>query len=212
LPEQASLGTIRTRLGWARKHVEDLKKASDEFMRADPDPGSAIDYKQEPYAGRILVSVHLPDGFPDEFGRLMGGAFHQLRSLIDNLAYQLVLANHGTPTKKTEFPILIDGTDFEAKTRRALDGMSATARAAIKALQPFSEWPEHPEHTTIWLIHELNNIDKHRLAHLACLWIATCGGAFHAKGEVGAKFVHVAERGVAEDGAPLLDVVGTLPG
>lgn len=114
----------------------------------------------------------------------MGGAFHQLRSLFDNLAYQLVLANGEEPTKRTEFPILKDGTNFERDTRRALRGMSGTAKTAIKALQPFNEWPKHPEHTTIWLIHELNNIDKHRLAHLACLWIATCNGTLYVKGNV----------------------------
>jgi hypothetical protein len=89
--------------------------------------------------------------------------------------------------------------------------MSSTAKATIKDLQPFNEWPGHPEHTTLFLIHELNNIDKHRLAHLACLWIATCGGTMYMKGNVTAadidgRFEHVAERGVAQHGTPLLDV------
>jgi hypothetical protein len=207
--EKASLDGIQTRLGWARQYVNDLKKISADFMRPDPNPGSAIDYEQKP--GHVLVSVYLPGDFPDEFGRIMGGAFHQLRSLFDNLAYQLVLANHGTPTKKTEFPILKDGTDFDKRTKNALAGMSTTARAEIKALQPFNEWPQHPEHTTLWLIHELNNIDKHRLAHLACLWIATCNATLNTMGgipaaDIDARFEYVAERGVAEHKAPLLDI------
>jgi hypothetical protein len=87
--------------------------------------------------------------------------------------------------------------------------MSPTARATIERLQPFNEWPERPKDTTLWLIHELNNIDKHRIAHLACLWIATCSGTLYGKGataaEIEGRIEHVHRRGIAEHGATLLD-------
>jgi hypothetical protein len=206
---------FETRLDWARKYVEELKTAADGFVNDGRD-GTAVDYKQDDKAGRILVSVHLPYGFPEDFGRMIGAAFHELRAAFDNLAYQLVLANGGTPTGKTDFPIFWRPPDgeFAAATNQRLKGMSGSARAAIERLQPFNEWPERPKDTKLWLIHELNNLDKHRIAHLACLWIAQCHGKLLLKedsgatrpAEIDARFEHVHRRGVAEDGAPLLDM------
>jgi hypothetical protein len=198
--EEASLGPVETRLGWARKYVDELKEAFDAFMD-DSQEGSALDYKHENSKGRVHVTVFLPNGFPDDFGRIIGGAFHQL-----------VLANEGTPTKRTAFPVLPACSEgkFAAKTKQRLDGMSSSARATIERLQPFNEWPERPKDTTLWLIDELNNIDKHRIAHLACLWIATCSGKLMMKGptaeDVGAWAAHEPKRGIAEDGATLLDL------
>lgn len=206
----ASIDAFKTRIDWARKYAQELEEATDALM-GDGRDGTAVDYKHDNDAGRIHISVHLPNGFPEDFGRIISGAFHQLRSAFDNLAYQLVLANEGTPSKKTEFPILWKPPDgkFAAATKSQLDGMSDTARASIERLQPFNEWPESPKDTTLWLIHELNNIDKHRIAHLACLWIATCSGELKMKGptaaHIGARAAHEPTRGIAEHNATLLD-------
>lgn len=212
--QTASIRAFETRIGWARKYADELKTATDAFMDNGSE-GTAIDYKHDNKAGRILVSVHLPNGFPEDFGRIIGAALHELRSAFDNLAYQLVLAGNGTPTSKTEFPILWRPPDgeFAAAMNQRLEGMSGTARAAIERLQPFNEWPDRPKDTTLWLIHELNNLDKHRIAHLACLWIAHCKGTLFFKEDSGAtavgieaRFEHVHRRGVADDGAPLIDL------
>jgi hypothetical protein len=202
LSKKASLDVVRMRLNRTRKHVKELKAAESEFMRTDPDARSAIHYDQKP--GEVLVTVHLPNGFPIDLGGIISDAFHQLRAALDNLAYQLVRANDETPDGKTEFPIFKDEAIFDRDAPRKMRGMSDPVRATIEGLQPFREWPEHPEHTTIWLIHDLNKIDKHRIPQLACLWIATCKGEFRAAGDVGAKWVHVAERGAVEHGATLL--------
>lgn len=210
MAEAPSIAAFKTRIDWARKYAQELEEATNSLMR-DGHDGTAVDYKHDDNAGRIHVSVHLPNGFPEDFGRIIGGAFHQLRSAFDNLAYQLVLANGGTTTKQTEFPIFWKPPDgeFATATKRRLEGMSGTARATIERLQPFNEWPERPKDTTLWLIHELNNIDKHRIAHLACLWIATCSGELNMKGptaaHIGAWAAHEPRRGIAEHGATLLD-------
>ncbi|NLT07176.1 MAG: hypothetical protein GXY03_12820 [Solirubrobacterales bacterium] len=211
MAETASLAPVQTRIGWARKYVDELKEATNAFMSTDAD-ASAVNYKQDRTVGQILVSVHLPNGFPEDFGRVIGGAFHQLRSAFDNLAYQLVLANGGTPTKQTSFPVLADcpNGQFAAMTNQRLAGMSKSARATIKRLQPFNEWPERPKDTTLWLIHELNNLDKHRIHHLACLWIATCNSTLYMKGataaDINSRVEYFASRGVAEHDAPLIDI------
>ena len=209
-PEQGSLKPVQTRLDWARKYVKELEEAANAFF-GDGQDGTAIDYKHDDNAGRIHVSVHLPTGFPEDLGRVIGGAFHQMRAAFDNLVYQLVLANGGTPTKKTAFPVLFECADgkFPAIAKQRLAGVSDTARATIERLQPYEEWPERPKDTILWLVDELNNIDKHRIAHLACLWIATCNGTLYGKGstaeQIQGRIEDVHPRGIAEHGATLLD-------
>lgn len=205
------MDAFRTRVDWARNYAEELKETSDAFMRQNEE-GSAVKVERDPNAGWLRVSVHLPDGFPDNLGRIVGGGLHQLRSALDNLAYQLVLAGGGTPDKQTAFPILetCPEGEFAAKTDRRLKGMSGTAKAAIEGLQPYNAWPEHPDNSMIWLINELNNIDKHRIAHLACLWIAKCevdvtflGGTLD---DVGARVESEHGRGIAEHDATLYEL------
>ncbi|HST70038.1 MAG TPA: hypothetical protein VLI94_10315 [Solirubrobacterales bacterium] len=211
MAEPASLAPFETRVRWARKYAEELKEACDGFMK-DNEAGSAMKVERDSDVGRLLVTVHLPDGFPEDLGRIVGGGLHQLRSALDNLAYQLVLTNGGTPTKSTAFPILLQPPDggFAANTKKRLEGMSGTARAAIEGLQPYNAWPEHPDNSTIWLIHELNNIDKHRISHLACLWISTFQGRLLLDGsdpeDIGVWVAQEPWRGIAEHGAMLLDV------
>ena len=205
----ASIDAFNTRIDWARKYFVELEEATNALM-GDGRDGTAVDYKQDNNAGRIHVSVHLPNGVPEDFGRIIAGAFHELRSAFDNLVYQLVLANGGTPTKQTAFPVLWEKPDreFAATTKGQLVGVSDTARAAIERLQPFNEWPERPKDTILWLINELNNIDKHRIAHLACLWIAHCDGTLYGKGataeQIQGRIEEVHPRGIAEHGATLL--------
>jgi hypothetical protein len=208
--EQASLKPVETRLDWARKYAKELEEAANAFF-SDGHDGTAIDYKHDDDAGRIHVTVHLPHGFPEDLGRVIGGAFHQLRAALDNLAYQLVLTNGNRPTRRTAFPVLSACAkgEFPARTKQRLDGMSDGAQTIIERLQPYNEWPERPKDTVLWLIDELNNIDKHRIAHLACLWIATCNGSLHfqsgAAEHLQARIEEVHPRGIAEHGATLLD-------
>jgi hypothetical protein len=46
---------------------------------------------------------------------------------------------------------------------RWLRPVSATARAQIKALQPYQRRPSDPTTDLLWLLSELDNVDKHRL-------------------------------------------------
>lgn len=211
MADPASLAPFETRVRWARKYADELKETCDAFMKGN-EAGSAIKIERDPDVGRLHVTVHLPDGFPEDLGRIIGGGLHQLRSAFDNLAYQLVRANGGTPGKPTAFPILLNPPEksFAAETKKRLKGMSGTAQAAIEGLQPYNAWPEHPDNSTIWLINELNNIDKHRIHHLACLWIATCyidmGLVGAEPKDIGGRIVAEPKRGIAEHGATLADI------
>lgn len=198
-----SLAPVRERLAWARERFQQLETACDEFVYEDPN-GSAAGFIVEidTEAGSWMLRYQMPGQLPSRLAWLVGEILYHLRGSLDNLAWQLVLANDGTPGTHTEFPVFKDEEEFQRRARRKMRGMSKTATTAIESLQPFKTWPEHPDHTTLWKIHDLNAIDKHRLPHLACLWLAWVKG--NAVVGAGGKVEFTRERGCLEDGAKVL--------
>jgi hypothetical protein len=202
---RGSLAMVRERLGWARESLDELNRACDAFVYEQPD-GTAPGVRMQLNApeGWFEISVLVPIDVPSRLAKHVGEGLLHLRGTLDNLAWQLVLANGGTPDSKTEFPVFKDEAHFDRRAPRKMRGMSADAVTVIKELQPFNAWPEHPDQATVWVIHDLNLIDKHRLPHLACLWLATIKG----KSFVGTdgRVAFIAKRGCTEHDAKLLRV------
>jgi hypothetical protein len=89
----------------------------------------------------------------------MGDVVHNLRSSLDHLAWQLVEAGGGTPGRQTYFPITESVKKYKAAIKSgAIEGMSAGARKLVEASQRYATNDD-----TLWNIHELDRIDKHRL-------------------------------------------------
>jgi hypothetical protein len=102
---------------------------------------------------------------PPRLSVILGDCVHNLRSFLDHIAWQLVLANDETPDEKTSFPIWDrpprDGT-FRPPSCR---GMSNDALALVERMQPYHEQDRAPEHV-LSFIRELSNTDKHRTLNL----------------------------------------------
>lgn len=98
---------------------------------------------------------------PDEIYDLTSETLHPLRSSLDYLAHSLVKTSGNIPEKRCGFPIFLDSKMYEAMSPRMIKGASARAIAQIHRLQPFNS-PYGPD-DPLWLLHELNNTDKHRL-------------------------------------------------
>jgi len=106
----------------------------------------------------FLVVDHV-DPIPLDIPVRIGEIAYQLRSALDQLAWQLVLANGGQPViKRTAFPIL----DTAPSVLRIAGGVDPAALAIIEELQPYKR-SQDPQTDVLWLLSELNNIDKHRL-------------------------------------------------
>jgi hypothetical protein len=97
-----------------------------------------------------------------EIPLLIGEILQHLRSCLDHLVWQRVLMDGGTPTSSTEFPVCKDAKAFKGVTRK-LQGLSQDSVAKIEKAQPFVVVREAPENALIWVLHDLNRIDKHRL-------------------------------------------------
>lgn len=106
----------------------------------------------------------------DHWALLLGDYLHNLRSALDHMVWQLVLANGERPTRSNEFPIAVDPVWFDRKAKRYLSGVHDDAVAVIRRLQPFGVSDEgKPELDPLWLLNELENVDKHRLVHVLSL-------------------------------------------
>jgi hypothetical protein len=130
---------------------------------------------------------------PLEFSVLAGEVVHHLRSSLDHLVYQLVLANGQQPTERHEFPICASAQKFaEAISRGKIRGVSAAVQQRIETLQPHRCSPPHD--SWLWVVHELDRIDKHRLLVVVLAVVRWLGGRI----------------GVGSDSGPL-EIVGMSP-
>jgi hypothetical protein len=109
---------------------------------------------------------------PLRFSVICGEIVHDLRSSLDHLAWQLVIAAKNEPSRKTCFPIFISDprSDKDALTRYegCVKGMSVRAKALIHQLQPFERSSTFPEGDPLAILNALCNRDKHRELNVVC--------------------------------------------
>jgi hypothetical protein len=93
---------------------------------------------------------------------IIGDIAHNLRSALDHVTWQLVLANGGEPKEGsggTTFPILLK----KPRARlRIVGGVSADARDAIEAAQPYNAQPIDRNRHPLAALGHVSNTDKHR--------------------------------------------------
>jgi hypothetical protein len=152
---------IRLKTERANKHITELQGAILAFKATDPHEVSA---KRDPQTRKLIYYVHKADPVPNDIALIAGDILQNLRSAIDYLAYQLVLAAANEPTIHTSFPIFDTSDKYKSGVQGKVKGMTEMAIKAIDAVEPY----QGGKGEILWRIHRLNNIDKHRL-------IFTCG-------------------------------------
>lgn len=140
-------------------------------LRCDFKPGSQKGaYVYEPFDDPIM-----------EFGLDLGEIFHGLRATLDNLAHQLVIKYTGLPpamTSKVAFPICKNLGEFTNRTtgNNSLTlGMDTADITILERLQPYNTGNEALKEP-LWVIGQIDNIDKHRVVPATELY--TIGGGF----------------------------------
>lgn len=153
------------KLNRARENIVNLTAEIDQFLS---EGGDAVLVDDQSQATQEAVEAHRRRTVPPRFSVLAGECIHNLRSALDHLAWQLVIANRNTPGKKTCFPIYsLDPARDKNSTAtydRCVHGMSATAKTEILGLQPYQPANRTGVGTTgamLGVLHDLNIIDKH---------------------------------------------------
>ena len=106
--------------------------------------------------------------YPPEIPAIAGDVIHNLRCALDHLAFQLVSVGvslgESPPSKwdDIQFPIAHSADIYEGRKRRRVQGMTRQAVEAIDALKPYKGGNE-----PLWLLHKLDNTDKHSFILLA---------------------------------------------
>ena len=142
----------------AKKHIRDLNDAIAVFMAAKP---YKVEAKRDPETRTPIYYVAEVQPVPQEISIVFGDAIQNLRAALDHLAYQLFLvgtAGSAGVGKHVYFPIARDAGQYKKDSAGRVVGMRQDAIDEIDALEPY----DGGKGKDFWLLHCLNNTDKHR--------------------------------------------------
>jgi hypothetical protein len=145
---------VRVKIERAKKHLADLERDIAVFRSKSL---NVVRRQQNTLTGQTDELLNIPVLSFDAIAAA-GDVIQNLRSALDHLAYQLVLVGGGSPGTHTCFPIAKDFSAYESGRARKVEGMRQDAIKAIDDLKPYKGGND-----AFWKIHELNNIDKHRV-------------------------------------------------
>ena len=138
------------------------------------DPNDPSTWELEQF---IFTLANTPPPVSLGFTILAGEAVHHLRSVLDHLVYQLVIAHtKKPPCFNSAFPIVGKGRmkkkvwvpaadEYKAQTSRLKQDITPSAEALIYNLQPFKRGATFHE-DPLWQLTELDNAYKHQLLML----------------------------------------------
>lgn len=155
----------RLKVKRAQHHLGDLQQQVADWLVSTPEP----QFMQEVLDGGHTHVVRLVDApqTPIAWSLILGDALHNLRSALDLLTWQAVIAGGGTPGSKTGFPVFPRNTKDQGDkgVTIALRGASHDLVEAIRRFQPYNRCPNRDalRGDALWLLHRLNIEDKHHL-------------------------------------------------
>jgi hypothetical protein len=171
--EYSPLEGMHCKLGRAYEQLRDLNLEFKRFVAKQEGPLGAYEPKWSD--SFVVRATHEP--IPLSWAVRLGEALHDLRSVLDHLAWQLACFK-GKPPDYTAFPIFLDEARFLGRVRgqgrsgiKTIDGIGVKGRAFITRHQPYKRRhklrPGASQNVTaeshpLWLLHELNRVEKHR--------------------------------------------------
>ena len=159
----------RAKVKRAKTQLGALYEDSQRFFTKNPNIIAATEFDKK--AGNYPIRVKgCPSELPEQWSVIIGEITHDLRSALDLLAWQLALLETPTPYDKMAFPIYSVGRSRSKSSFWGERGKGPTCLksihrrywARIEAFQPYKGGHGY-SHSPLFLLHELNNADKHRL-------------------------------------------------
>jgi len=155
------------RLDRALYHLESLEEELEAWRKENPYQTWSEPDDFDSTKKLLWVEVLKPPPAAD-LSVIIGDCIHNLRSALDNLAFELALAYKGAPLPsdiegKAGFPTL--PAENPAKLDNMLKGIHPDAKAIIEGLQPYNRW-KRATNDPLWQLNKLAVEDKHRLPHI----------------------------------------------
>lgn len=200
------LDGIWAKLVRAEEHLDTLDVELEAYW--DSDPGKVV-RQFDPDDAMVTILSLKSRSPPLRLSIIIGDCIHNLRSCLDHLAWQLVLAGGSIPTTRTAFPIFKDAGDYEREVRngRTAHRVPERALALIETLQPYHRRDDPTIHP-LWVLRELSNIDKHRSLHLTAFYLID--SRLRLIDRHGTTRVDVGNLPPLYDGAPIAILQGRL--
>src|SRR4029078_6521508 len=126
----------------------------------------------DPESRKLIYYLTSVDPVPASFAIIAGDTLHNLRSALDHLAQQLYLVGTGGANgyrNQTSFLIANSAKEFNSGLAGKIQGMRQDPHDDIRVLEQY----KGGKGEDLWVLHRLNNIDKHRL-------IVTVGSSFQS--------------------------------
>jgi len=142
----------------AKTHIAGLQALCDEFFEQKP---YELAFLESPTTGdRTYYVKKLPE-IPLKIASAVGYILQNLRSSLDHLAHHLVCVGTGSsgPFRHVYFPIFETAAGFVAVAPAKTKGMKRESFDLIASLEPYGGG----RGAILWHLHDLNNMDKHRL-------------------------------------------------
>lgn len=100
------------------------------------------------------------------FASLAGDCLHNARAALDHVVYEIAEHTNGGPLPEdlaagSEFPITGPKPLGEGACKRKIGALPQDAQRIVMSLQPSRLGDRYAEHK-LWLLHDLERIDKHR--------------------------------------------------
>src|SRR5690348_11247423 len=96
-----SLDGPRLKLERAAKHIAELRIAVERFLASEPFSINPVEAANGDLAFHVVINRHVPA----EWSAIVGDAVHNLRAVLDHLAWRMVELAGGKPSRDTSFPI-----------------------------------------------------------------------------------------------------------
>jgi hypothetical protein len=142
----------------AKEHVRSLEADIKAFLERSP---YRVVRENDYEAGKVIYRAHIPAEPPLRLGAIAGDILHNLRSSLDilwrNVWYP---AGGGLTNRRLEFPIYETSEGLEARYPKNRFVKSRT-KAAVNLLYEIA--PYKGGNDLLWMLHEANAADKHRL-------------------------------------------------
>jgi hypothetical protein len=189
------LESAKLKVERAHDHVRVFNQHVKRFLESDP---YLIVRELENDGAQHVYSVRVCGKPPPYLGTIVGDVFHNLRSALDSVVYDLSAPSIPTLTKRERrsigFPIALDKGKYDPSPARFA---SEAAQTQIERAQPYHG--EIPADEPLGIIHELNRVDKHR--HVLVVPAIAMGAQWKRPGTVVSESFH--PLGPFEDGAEL---------
>jgi hypothetical protein len=180
----ADLSGVLAKLDRAEEHRLEFDELVEEYVAGEP---YTIYSQYDPETGwHTLRWQTLREPPLQRLALVFGDMISNLRTTLDYLVWQLVLAAGNRPGRRTGFPVVRRAKDWAVQSRTALSGVAPQWADEIELRQPFQR-PDRPSVHPLAILDHGNNLNKHRFLPVALLSVEQLGLLINvesARGEV----------------------------